>query len=230
MINNRPEKPANEPTKRNIVLCKFGRREHLEQLRNGLLYMQTLSYFAALEHDELRADPFEGTTFIAQPRDIGSIALQVPQLSLSTTIRPSDLAAPTTFSPKENACNVFCMLAIDWPASYPSSPSVDPLNVQFGNSVVLISNGSEFLKRVRDAARAAGSELIAGFVRYNGPDSYTGPTGPFWKSSNFDYQREYRLVAVPGWNSAIKLQLDNLHDVTTDIFPSSYINSLVFNR
>jgi hypothetical protein len=40
-----------------VTLFKFGRREHLQQFREGLLYMNSSAYFAVLESDdEVRSD------------------------------------------------------------------------------------------------------------------------------------------------------------------------------
>jgi hypothetical protein len=68
-----------------VTLFKFGRREHLQQFREGLLYMNSSAYFAVLESDdEVRSDPLEGTSRIIQPRDTGSMTLEVRKLNLKT--------------------------------------------------------------------------------------------------------------------------------------------------
>jgi len=58
-----------------MVLLKLGHRGHLEALRGGLLYMNTLAYFTSLESDAARGDPYEGTDSIVQPCDIGELVI-----------------------------------------------------------------------------------------------------------------------------------------------------------
>jgi len=50
-----------------MILLKLGRREHLEELRRGLLYMNPLSYFRSLAEDSARSDEREGDDYILQP-------------------------------------------------------------------------------------------------------------------------------------------------------------------
>jgi hypothetical protein len=56
-----------------IVLFRFGKRAHLEELREtGLLYMNSSTFFSALERstiiDPVRADRFEGSDWILHPK------------------------------------------------------------------------------------------------------------------------------------------------------------------
>jgi len=53
-----------------LLLLKLGQKEYLEMLRKGKLYMNTLDYFTTLDSDPARADPYEGTDSIIQPRHI----------------------------------------------------------------------------------------------------------------------------------------------------------------
>lgn len=58
---------------------KFGRKEHIEALRNeGLLYMKPLQDFCRLEADMERGDEFEGTTRLTQSRDIKHFVIEGP--------------------------------------------------------------------------------------------------------------------------------------------------------
>jgi len=60
-----------------MLLLKLGQREHMEQFRKGLLYMNPLKYFRDLESDPARADRYEGATHIFQPKD-AIITLSAP--------------------------------------------------------------------------------------------------------------------------------------------------------
>ena len=58
-----------------MLLLKLGQREHMEMLRKGLLYRNSLAFFKLLEADPARSDPYEGTDSIIQPFDIAEFIL-----------------------------------------------------------------------------------------------------------------------------------------------------------
>ncbi|HWX83750.1 MAG TPA: hypothetical protein VNZ48_09155 [Xanthobacteraceae bacterium] len=211
-----------------LILFKFGMREHLQQFREGFLYMNSQAWFAAQEKDPPRSDPLEGTSHMIQPRDIGNITIEVPKLNLKTIILPADLAAATTFALEKDACNIFCMFAVKTFRMGVFSPSVDPRNYQFGDSFVVVMNTSKFLNRVSAGIKAAGFRGKAALVEYKDPNSHSGPTGPFWKSSDFEYQNEFRIIAQPGSAVARKLPIGDLCDITSDIGPMAIVNSCIF--
>jgi hypothetical protein len=212
-----------------LILFKFGMRQHLQQFRDGMLYMNTSAYFAAHEEDAPRSDPLEGASHIIQPRDIGNITLEVPGPKLKTTILPADMASATTFALEQDACNIFCMFAVKDPVMGETfGPVVDSRNYLFGDSFVVVMNTSEFLNRVHLGAQTAGLTRKAAHVRYNDPNSHTGPTGPFWKSSDFEYQNEFRIIVQPALPVARKLPVGDLHDITTEVCPMTMVNSCVF--
>jgi hypothetical protein len=77
------------------ALLKFGKREHLQRLRNeGSLYLNTLQYFQELESDPERGDPFEGSETIIQPKDLGESFIDTPTRLGRIAISPQDLAGP----------------------------------------------------------------------------------------------------------------------------------------
>ena len=76
--------------------------------------MNTMQYFAEPENDGARADPFEGTDSIIQPKDVGEFIFNpnFPGME-SISIPNSDLAGPVRFSLDRTAlCNLFYLFAI----------------------------------------------------------------------------------------------------------------------
>jgi hypothetical protein len=211
-----------------LILFKFGMREHLQQFREGLLYMNTSAYFAVREADAPRSDPLERTSHIIQPRDIGSMTLEVPGLNLKTIILPADLASATTFASENDACNIFCMYAVKCSVMGSFGPDVDSRNYLFGDSFVVVTNTSEFLNRVGLGANAAGLKHKAAPVKYHDPNTHSGDTGPFWKSSDFAYQNEFRIIVRPASTAARKLRIGDMRDITSPICPITAVNSCVF--
>jgi hypothetical protein len=107
-----------------MILLKLGQREHMEMLRKGLLYMNSLAFFTSLEADPARGDPFEGTDSIIQPCDIGQFTIdpQIPTFE-KINITASDLAGPVRIALHQTSyCNIFCMFAVNRPIEGPIFP------------------------------------------------------------------------------------------------------------
>ena len=140
-------------------------------------------------------------------------------------IDPRELAGPVTFSMDEVAqCNIFCMFALTQPRP---EPLMNSENNGLGTAFVLILNTQDFLARVSAAAKMAGLSGRGGPVRYFDENEYSGPTGPFLKSSRFSTQCEYRLVVRPGMEPYRELMLGSLDDITSPVLPLAEIDNIV---
>jgi hypothetical protein len=205
-------------------LLKFGEKQHIQAFRDdGLLYMKSLAEFARLELDMARSDCFEGTTNIIQPKHVADFIIDASKVGFGKiTVNPLELAGPVRIGLHRTAsCNVYCMFAITKPVD---GELVNNKNLQFGDSCVLVLNPTEFLRRVFAAAKDAGLSPRAGLVEYYDAEEYSGETGRFRKRSMFDYQHEFRIVVEPGSDTPIKLFIDSLFDITSEVLPSSEVN------
>jgi hypothetical protein len=55
---------SSESNKKKGVFIKFGELEHLRQLQSGLLYCNSLDFFATLEETNVAADKYENITYL----------------------------------------------------------------------------------------------------------------------------------------------------------------------
>jgi hypothetical protein len=196
-----------------MLLLKLGQREHMEQFRKGLLYMNTLKYFRDLESDPARADRYEGVTHIFQPKDI-IITLSAPGFG-EIEIDSKDLAAATTVSMNsELCCNLFCLHAITAPVNGTLFP---PEHEWFGDSMVLVLNTQEFLNRVVAAAKAQNLSGKSKLVEYFDDEAYTGKLNRFWKSKRFAHQREHRIAIDSPGKDPFVLDIGDLTDITSEV-------------
>jgi hypothetical protein len=201
-----------------MLLLKLGQREHLEAVRQGRLYMNTLSYFIELEKDEARGDPLEGTETIIQPKDIGDFYIDpnIPGMG-RITITGADLAGPLRIRLNgTSACNLFCLFAI----TSPIDDVIFPRQYKwFGDSILLVTNTQEFLSRLE---RAATEQQLSGagrLVTYYDENAYSGRTGRFMKSSRYYHQKEYRLVLETGKECPFVFNVGDLADITSEVLP-----------
>ena len=205
-----------------MFLLKMGQREHMEQFRKGLLYMNTLNYFRELDGDSARADRFEGVTHIFQPKDI-IMRLSAPGFG-EIAIGSEDLAAATTFSMNsESCCNVFCLHAITAPVNGPIFPSE---HEWFGDSTVLVLNTQDFLSRVLVAAKAKNFTVKGNLVEYYDDNTYTGKLDRFRKSKRFAHQREYRIAIESPGTEPLALKIGDITDITSEVIPFSDANNV----
>ncbi len=126
-----------------MLFLKMGGRDYLQMLREGKLYMNTVRYFAELENDGARANPFEGTDSIIQPKDVGEFIFNPNTPGMEPISIPNDdLAGAVRISLDRIArCNLFCLFAITAPIDGPIFPPVHPW---FGDSVLLLKTHKSF--------------------------------------------------------------------------------------
>ena len=108
------------------------------------------------------------------------------------------------------AANLYCLHA----KTRGDCGTVFELNqLGFGDSYVLFMNANEFLRRLEEAAAAAGQKLVYGMVDYVDRRSYTGPMGVFRKFSERAADREFRAAVLPGTGRPLSLRLGDLSDI-----------------
>jgi hypothetical protein len=218
---NRPE--------RVLGLFKLGSRAHMEDLRDGHVYMLPLSAFVRMEADELRADRDEGLTY-TMPPDGARLSMKRPgaQAGGDDWQNVGTLTGPLrSFHEDNRRVNVFCMHAFLEGRTF-----VDPRNLRFGDTYVVFTEGDEFLRRAREEADRLNLKLEARTVEYVNESTYRGPMGPFRKYSPFAYQSEARLALRPGTGEACSLRIGDLSDITM-IGPTADLNNRIrvtYNR
>ncbi len=189
-------------------LFKFGLRQHIEEfVGEGHLYMNTLSYFRTLEDGTLRQDKEEGSAFCMQP---GKAKLGIEVDGAFQEI--PDIVGPIVYWDEiDQRSNVFCMYVL---RASPAAALIDPQNFEFGDTFALLTDGNEFLRRVRLAVQDSGQRLQWGLVEYVDRATYHGSMGIFKKFSSFSYQSEFRIALVPGTGRAYSLRVGDLSDIT----------------
>jgi hypothetical protein len=206
-----------------LILLKFGKRDHLQQLRNrGLLHMNSQRYFQEIESDPVRGDRFETTDRVVQPKDLRRLTIKSKNREI--VITTDRLVGPVCIRFDKAPCNIYCMFAITEPAS----PLVDQRNLEGDwDSFVVILNTATFLDRMCSAAAREGFSYELRDVEYYDPTNYSGETGPFWKPNTLSYQKEFRFIVRPGSGSPIDLEIGSLADITSEVLPLSGINRLI---
>lgn len=203
-----------------LALFKFGKREHIEQFVNeGLIYMNSASYFRKLEKDPVRKDELENATYSLQANG-AKLRMEKDGIwvDVATIIGPI-----ITSDGLDSGTNVFCMYAFR--ESFCNS-LIDPRNFEFGDTFAILKDGDEFLRRVRETAKKENVELEQGLVEYIDRSTYNGKIGVFRKFSNFAYQSEFRLAVVTGQETPFLFRIGDMSDISM-IGPLAKVNERI---
>jgi hypothetical protein len=205
-----------------MLLLKLGQKEHMQMLRKGLLYMNSLVFFTSLEADSAQGDPYEGTDSIIQPCHIGEFIIdpRIPGLDKIHVV-PSDLAGPVRIAlQRTSSCNIFCMFAVNRPIKGPILPKSYKW---FGDSFLLFTHTQEFLSRVISAAKRQGLKGEGQLVEYYDEMKFSGDfpkgIGRFRKRSIYSHQSEYRIALEAGVQGPFRFEIGDLRDITSEVFP-----------
>jgi hypothetical protein len=220
-----------KPNVKLLCLTKIGLREHLLGLQQGHLRCRHLSFYKRIEGSPLHfQDPDEGLLGIYQaglvelsftPPDHAPIVMNSGNGLLGQVIITTDLDNP-----------IFCMHAIhtgDWThrtfgaeelAAFKESLQIPAEMDRFGTHILVITNGLEFLRRVRRACVSQQIRLSCGLVRYVEPSRVHGPVpkhlSTFTKRTCFKHEREYRfqLTRLLGFPDPFALEVGPLEDIS----------------
>ena len=154
------------------MLMKFGSKKNLKKLREGQLYMKNLKYYVDLEKttdDEDVGDKYDGQMVL---RDV-----KISMVTVDTNELVAQFNAPSaSMNLGYLGCPVFCMFMFDHRNHVDEQLAGDVLTIKyqftkeqlerihnFGDSVLIIKNGNEFIKRVKDGLLKSGNTDISRF-------------------------------------------------------------------
>ena len=202
----------------------------------GQIFANRLSKFKQAEDSEEsgRMDRHEGTIAWLQPGK-GRIKLNGMDMS-------DDLAGPIQIQKDWlNHLNVFCVHAAhsgDLDLASLFNDNVEALRqeltipdecLSLGKYAVVVTNVPEFIKRMRDSARAKGYKIRWGLVKYYAPATFHGNfrdvESVFRKQDQYRFQREFRFVIDRGSLGECPLVIDigDISDITLQL-ESSELN------
>ncbi|EME0812588.1 hypothetical protein VXJ15_004292 [Vibrio vulnificus] len=204
----------------------FDELTYAEQFVGGKLFANSLSYFRRLEDSEAnRGDSHEGVVTWIQPEkaNLEIYGIPVPQ---------GDLAGPISVKMNwHDSLNVFCIYAAhsgnfntitsDNIADFRKHLEIPDECLKLGKHAVVITNVSEFVRRVQDTARENEFGFACSLVDYYDPSEFHGSfdqtEAVFKKRSEYSHQKEYRFAFNSFSNDRKPLIIDvgDLNDIAT---------------
>lgn len=228
--------PDRTPNRQCWMLFKVANLDRLQALQRGLLYMNSVDYFAKLEGEAgaaLRRDDFENVylTLSSGVRDgvVSELAIQVEGQD-EIVLNPE--AVMTLHLPRPETVMVYCLGSVSdghdgqIPGLENGLLRFSERFQEFGTHVLRITNNSEFSRRLSQAVATHPHLYTSPFfeggfgqVDYVNITDYSGPKGLFRKPIEYAWQREYRLCvgAEPealNARGALELNIGDLSDIT----------------
>lgn len=213
------------------MLLKFGSEKNLRKLQAGQLYMKNLKYYVDLEKmmdDENVGDKYDG-----------QMMLQDVKISMYTVDTHEFIAQFDAPSVSMNlgylGCPVFCMFMFDYRNHVEEHLEGENLTVKyqfteeqlkkmpnFGESVLIIKNGDEFVNRVKKGLLDAGYGFTRDHVQYyafNNMEHLKQVQGDnsriaFWKREKYSYQQEYRFLIHDFVDDYLSVEIGDISDIT----------------
>lgn len=210
-----------------IFLVKvFRDAAHADAFMSGMMYANRLSHFKNIDDDCGRSDADEGAVFLRRDGAVLTLRRSDPLTGDvdEIEITERDLAGPVVMHLRRfDHINLFCMYAghtgtfdriTDQNISeFKRHLEIPSDCIRMGAHAVVITNVSEFFRRVKSGARRSGYRLFGRLVEYYDADLGTLPPTKdmdtlFRKRKEFAHQKEYRIAIETSISGSGPITLD----------------------
>ncbi|VFQ47026.1 hypothetical protein [Desulfoluna butyratoxydans] len=187
-------------------ILKVTKRNYAEEfVYKGGMFLRRISEFRKFENDT-QGDKSENLSYILQEKDCLEFRLNGVEQKLSGSLKVWP----------ENDPFIFCMYAIfqdDLP--HPNQRyHLDSRCSLFGDTIVLIKDGLEFINRINSYCDKAKVSMQCGIVNYYDELNFSGPLTAFDKKRELSYQQEYRFsFDFDGLGLTKKIFIGNISDI-----------------
>lgn len=225
-----------DPKPRILALIKFIDSRWSDQFRAGRIRMGSVASFRKqYESDFGRRQDFNENLLALYQPDKSIISINDNIIS--------DLAGPVDVRlNNDDFSYLFCMTAItDLDIDRGGGCfSLDSALVNLGDSAIIVTNVSEFLRRLRSCISETGwlsgrsdeSGKFSSPIEYVDLDTFHGRLGLFRKSSQFAFQHEWRVALADALEQGLEeifLEVGDLTDITT-VMASEHLLKTKFTR
>jgi hypothetical protein len=202
-----------------VILIKILPNEYANDFLDGKLCFNTDEFFTRIDaKDEVRFDHSENADESWQIKRLAIQDSSGEYISIGGIINPVICRYPEETKDK---VNLLCMYAYNNLVD----DIFDERNLSFGCTAIIITDISEFIKRIKLAAHLLNKEVDHAPIEYVNKETYHGEIGPFVKFNNFSYQNEFRFILTNGKGRREFLEIGNIRDITM-VIPSSEIKKI----
>jgi hypothetical protein len=205
------------------LFIKVGEKEHMHSLfTKGEIYFNTIEYYRKAESNNLLSDPHEGISQLMQ----GNAKFNYED------IRFSSESVQIAITDNTLKGNIFCFLGLESRTIMPSkkfiSLNTDLTSINWGDTVVVIYNTIEFIKRVERELNKQDYKYQISPVLYYDFKKYSGKLDIFKKRNEYEKQNEIRIFIENETCKPIKLSVGSIEDIAL-ILDRSDFNKLKYD-
>ena len=195
------------------IFLKFGEEEHICQLQEeGLIFCNTIKYFADLEHDAVRGDVLEKATYIDNSNDA---LLRLQPLDKPTAEYMSVKLSKFAFNREDAYGNLFCMYSINMnQLNEGEKYKVDERLKEKYEFFLIIKDVPLFLKRIQQQLDNQKLAWEHHLIEYKDFLKFRGERTIFQKDISYSYQQEFRLLIYNSVNKPVKIAIGNIADIS----------------
>ena len=198
-----------------ILFVKFGQKEHIEGLQNkGLLYLNTVDFFKKLESEQgVRGDFLEGASEIKNIYEQDKSILTInPGGKDEIHLNLTKAQIRQFFNYKGN---IFSLFSIFNNKKETKEIEFEKSMKSFGDTALIITNVSEFLKRVKlelDRQKYKFDWRLVDY--YNENERNLKELNIFSKASTFQNQNEFRIYVENVNNKPLKIEIGSIKEIS----------------
>lgn len=211
------------------ILMKFGKEKSLKSLQSGLMYMKNLAYYVGQEKkdsDDVIGDQYDGVMLMQDMQiNIKDIATKNVLVSINAPKATMDfgyMKYPVFCMFRYDERNKLSETTEDGQELFEFSPEQVRYMPEFGDSVLVIKDADEFIRRVAAALQKEGLIHARGNVRYfDGNDlEYFQDVKDepvhtaFWKRKKYSYQQEFRILIDKPIEDHYILNIGDISDIS----------------
>ena len=193
-----------------IAFLKIGMYEHNKALQNGMLRFGSLNSYSKTE-DKSRVDKLETVIHIEE----------LPEENILTLFHPSmgeinvKVDSANIWKSNDQIGHAFCLFAIQPIMIQNDSWQLNSQMIEKGDSILLINNPKEFIRRTEVAIKNQNFKVAYDFISYKSFERYTGKKSVFEKDLLFKEEQEFRFyVDFFSTNEAEYLEVGDLSDIS----------------
>lgn len=194
-----------------IAFIKVGLFEHNKQLKCGRLRFGSLNSYSKTE-DKTRVDKLETVIHIEELAKENIFTFSHP----STGEINVKVDSANILKSVDQIGHTFCLYAVQPQMIKEESWQLSSKMIEKGDSILIIYNPKEFIRRVENAIFKLGLKVNYDFIKYKSFEGYTGYKSVFEKDITYNDENEFRFFVNFLKDSKEEyLEVGDLSDIST---------------
>lgn len=196
------------------LLIKVGALKHITSFyEKGEIYFNTISTFQLSKEAE-RGDQDEGLISLENTKGIKSISFEHPSIGVGKLSIPPNSSFKIKHYSDESLLSYSQYAITELTFSNSNTHSIDKRIAEFGSHCVIISNVSEFMKRVKLKLDKLGLRYSYGLIDYKDYNKMgEHELNIFNKNITYSHQNEYRIILESNNNSPLSIDIGPLEGI-----------------